>query len=117
MRRIEIAQSVNAARIYQSRASFLENHFREREKSSRDGGHRLQSRTTGIPRAAVRDFLFMYMIHDHMAQLYSALGRIRVLGELLHVIKEPRRLADEEPHGGEECESAQWRRLPCSLVG
>ena len=41
-----------------------------------------------------------------MAQLYSALGRIRVLGELLHVIKEPLRLADKKPHGGEECESA-----------
>src|SRR5262245_5547028 len=59
----------------------------------------------GRQRATVRDFLVIYMIGQSHGSTTFAFGRICVLCQLLHVVKERRRLADEEPHGGEECES------------
>src|SRR5882724_5721057 len=52
-----------------------------------------------------RDLFVIYLIGQSHSLIALAFGRIRVLCELLHVNKEPSRLANEKSHGGEECES------------
>jgi hypothetical protein len=67
--------------------------------------HLFQSRTAAISPATVRDFLVIYVISRSHGLSTLAFGRICILCELLHVVKERSRLANEKSHGGEECES------------
>ena len=48
--------------------------------------------------ATVRDFLVIYLIWQLNRSQTTALGRIRVLSQLGHVLEERLRLADEKPH-------------------